>query len=212
MKDSLFILLQHLLPQHLLSRAVGYLAESRCNWIRRPFIKTFARQYRVNMSEAQIEDLDQFENFNAFFTRALKPGMRPLDTAAVVSPADGSISQIGAIDYGRILQAKGRGYGLSTLLGGHADLAELFLHGRFATIYLSPSDYHRVHMPVTGTLRESIYVPGDLYSVNQTTAKGVDNLFARNERLVAIFDTELGPMAMILVGAMIVAGIELRIA
>ncbi|MBN1008154.1 archaetidylserine decarboxylase [Amphritea pacifica] len=208
MKDSLFILLQHILPQHLLSRAVGYLAESRCNWIKRPFIKTFARHYRVNMSEALIGDLDQFDNFNAFFTRALKPGMRPLDEATVVSPADGAISQIGGIDYGRILQAKGRGYGLSTLLGGHADLAQEFIHGHFATIYLSPSDYHRVHMPVTGTLRETIYVPGDLYSVNQTTAKGVDNLFARNERLIAIFDTELGPMAMVLVGAMIVAGIE----
>ncbi|WP_290701480.1 archaetidylserine decarboxylase [Amphritea sp.] len=208
MKDSLFILLQHLLPQHLLSRAVGYLAESRCNWIRRPFIKTFAKQYKVNMSEAVIEDLEQFENFNAFFTRELKPGMRPLDEAAVVSPADGAISQIGPINYGRILQAKGRGYGLSTLLGGQADLAELFINGRFATIYLSPSDYHRVHMPVTGTLRETLYVPGDLYSVNQTTAQGVDNLFARNERLIAIFDTEQGPMAMILVGAMIVAGIE----
>jgi phosphatidylserine decarboxylase len=207
-KDSLFILLQHILPQHLLSRAVGYLAESRCNWIKRPFIKTFARHYRVNMSEALIEDLDQFDNFNAFFTRALKPGMRPLDDAAVVSPADGAISQIGGIDYGRIMQAKGRGYGLSTLLGGHADLAQEFIHGHFATIYLSPSDYHRVHMPVTGTLRETIYVPGDLYSVNQTTAKAVDNLFARNERLIAIFDTELGPMAMVLVGAMIVAGIE----
>jgi phosphatidylserine decarboxylase len=207
-KDSLFILLQHLLPQHLLSRAVGYLAESRCNWIKRPFIKTFAKQYKVNMSEAVIEDLQQFENFNAFFTRELKPGMRPLDEAAVVSPADGAISQIGPINYGRILQAKGRGYGLSTLLGGQADLAELFINGHFATIYLSPSDYHRVHMPVTGTLRETLYVPGDLYSVNQTTAEGVDNLFARNERLVAIFDTEQGPMAMILVGAMIVAGIE----
>ncbi|GGK79480.1 archaetidylserine decarboxylase [Amphritea balenae] len=208
MKDSLFILLQHLLPQHLLSRAVGYLAASRCNWIKGPFIKLFAKQYNVNMSEALIEDLDQFENFNAFFTRALKPGMRPLDDATIVSPADGAISQIGKIDYGRIFQAKGRGYGLSTLLGGHADLAEQFINGRFATIYLSPSDYHRVHMPVTGTLRETIYVPGDLYSVNQTTAEGVDNLFARNERLVAIFDTEAGPMAMILVGAMIVAGIE----
>jgi len=207
-KDSLFILLQHLLPQHLLSRAVGYLAESRYNWIKRPFIKWFARQYQVNMSEALIEDLDQFDNFNAFFTRELKPGLRPLDDATVVSPADGAISQIGNIEYGRILQAKGRGYGLSTLLGGHADLAEQFIHGRFATIYLSPSDYHRVHMPISGTLRESLYVPGDLYSVNQTTAKGVDNLFARNERLVAIFDTEHGPMAMILVGAMIVAGIE----
>lgn len=208
MKDSLFILLQHLLPQHLLSRAVGYLAESRCNWIKRPFIKIFAKRYGVNMSEALIEDLDQYDNFNAFFTRALKPDARPLDEATVVSPADGEISQIGTLQYGRILQAKGRGYGLSTLLGGHADLAEQFIHGSFATIYLSPSDYHRVHMPITGTLRESIYVPGDLYSVNQTTVKGVDNLFARNERLITIFDTEQGPMAMILVGAMIVAGIE----
>lgn len=208
MKDSLFILLQHLLPQHLLSRAVGYLAQSRCNWIKKPFIRLFAKQYRVNMSEALIEDLDQFDNFNAFFTRELKPGMRPLDEAQIVSPADGAISQIGNIDFGRILQAKGRGYGLSTLLGGHAELAGQFTNGLFATIYLSPRDYHRVHMPVTGTLRETIYVPGDLYSVNQTTAAGVDNLFARNERLVAIFDTEYGPMAMILVGAMIVAGIE----
>lgn len=160
------------------------------------------------MSEALIEDLDQFENFNAFFTRELKPNARPLDKATLVSPADGEISQIGTLDYGRILQAKGRGYGLTTLLGGHVKLAEQFIHGHFATIYLSPSDYHRVHMPITGTLRESIYVPGDLYSVNQTTVKGVDNLFARNERLITLFDTEHGPMAMVLVGAMIVAGIE----
>lgn len=208
MKDTFFILLQHLLPQHLLSRAVGYLAASRINWIKSPFIKLFAKQYQVNMSEALIEDLDQFANFNEFFTRELKPGMRPLADAKLVSPADGAISQIGTIDYGRIFQAKGRGYGLTTLLGGHTEISDPFINGRFATIYLSPKDYHRVHMPVTGTLRETIYIPGDLYSVNQTTAEGVDNLFARNERLVAIFDTEYGPMAMVLVGAMIVAGIE----
>jgi len=207
-KDTLFILLQNLLPQHLLSRAVGYLADSRIGWIKSTFIKLFAKQYQVNMSEALIEDLDLYGNFNEFFTRELKPGMRPIAEAGVVSPADGAISQIGSIDYGRIFQAKGRGYGLTTLLGGHTELADPFINGRFATIYLSPKDYHRVHMPVTGTLRETIYIPGDLYSVNQTTAEGVDNLFARNERLVAIFDTEFGPMAMVLVGAMIVAGIE----
>ncbi len=208
MKDSLFILLQHLLPQHALSRLVGRLANCRTPWIKSTFIKWFAKRYRVNMAEAQQEDLNQYPCFNDFFTRELKPGMRPLADSQLVSPADGAISQLGAIDYGRIFQAKGRGYGLSTLLGGYTDLAEPFINGRFATIYLSPRDYHRVHMPVTGTLRETIYIPGDLYSVNQTTAAGVDNLFARNERLVAVFDTEYGPMAMVLVGAMIVAGIE----
>ncbi|MEH6577529.1 MAG: archaetidylserine decarboxylase [Amphritea sp.] len=208
MKDNLFILLQHLLPQHLLSRLVGRLADSRTSWIKSTFIKWFAKRYQVNMAEAQIENLDHYPSFNEFFTRELKPGVRPLADSNVVSPADGAISQIGAIDYGRIFQAKGRGYGLTTLLGGYTDLAEPFINGRFATIYLSPKDYHRVHMPVTGTLRETIYIPGDLYSVNQTTAEGVDNLFARNERMIAMFDTEYGPMAMVLVGAMVVAGIE----
>ncbi|MBY4677046.1 archaetidylserine decarboxylase [Marinobacterium arenosum] len=210
MKDTLFITLQHLLPQHLLSRLVGRLAASECRWIKSPFIKLFARKYRVNMQEALEENLDAYTSFNAFFTRALKPGVRPLDGAdeAIVSPADGAFSQLGRIDHGRIFQAKGRGYGLTSLLGGDPARAEPFKNGHFATIYLSPSDYHRVHMPLAGTLRETVYVPGDLYSVNQTTAENVDQLFARNERLVAIFDTELGPMAMVLVGAMIVAGIE----
>lgn len=210
MKDTLFILLQHLLPQHLLSRLVGQLAECRAPWIKNPFINWFRKRYRVDMSQAQEPNPEAYEHFNAFFTRALKPDARPLDNTpgAILSPADGVISQLGPIEHGRIFQAKGRSYGLTTLLGGNSERAEPFINGRFATVYLSPRDYHRVHMPVRGTLRETVYVPGDLYSVNQVTATGVDNLFARNERLVAIFDTEHGPMAMVLVGAMIVAGIE----
>lgn len=210
MKDKLFILSQHLLPHHLLSRLVGRIAECKTPWVKNTFIRWFAKRYNINMQEALIENPTAFENFNAFFTRELKPGVRTIDTAedAVVSPADGAVSQLGAIEHGRIFQAKGRGYGLTTLLGGDPERAKPFIDGSFATIYLSPRDYHRVHMPVTGTLRETVYVPGDLYSVNQTTAENVEQLFARNERLVAIFDTEFGPMAMVLVGAMIVAGIE----
>lgn len=210
MKDSLFILLQHLLPQHLLSRLVGRLAECRTPWVKNLFINWFRQRYQVDMSQALQPDPEAYEHFNAFFTRALKPDARPLDNTpgAILSPADGAISQLGPIEQGRIFQAKGRSYSLNTLLGGDAAHAQPFINGQFATIYLSPRDYHRVHMPIAGTLRESIYIPGDLYSVNQVTAAGVDNLFARNERLVAIFDTELGPMAMVLVGAMIVAGIE----
>lgn len=210
MKDTLFILMQHILPQHLISRFVGRIAECTNPWVKNTFIKWFAKRYNINMSEALVEDPTAYTNFNTFFTRELKPGIRPIDAAdeAIVSPADGAVSQLGDIEHGRIFQAKGRGYGLATLLGGDQKLADQFINGSFATIYLSPKDYHRVHMPFTGTLRETIYVPGDLYSVNQTTAANVDQLFARNERLVAIFDTERGPMAMVLVGAMIVAGIE----
>ena len=162
------------------------------------------------MEEAERQTPEAFENFNDFFTRELKPGMRPIDTKsnAIVSPADGAISQLGPIENGRVFQAKGHDYSLIELLGGDSKTADEFMGGQFATIYLSPKDYHRLHMPVTGTLREMIYVPGDLFSVNQTTAQNVPRLFSRNERVVAIFDTELGPMSLILVGAMIVAGIE----
>lgn len=210
MKENLFIWLQHLLPQHLLSRMVGALAQCRTPWLKNLLIRRFCQHYHVDMSEALEPNLESYEHFNAFFTRALKPDARPLDTTpgAILSPADGAISQLGKIEHGRIFQAKGRSYGLTTLLGGDCQRADPFINGTFATIYLSPRDYHRVHMPLTGTLRESIYIPGDLYSVNGTTTAGVDNLFARNERLVTIFDTEAGPMAMVLVGAMIVAGIE----
>lgn len=209
-KDKLFIAFQYAVPQHLLSHLVGWLAETRIGWIKNLFISKFIKQFNVNMDEAERQTVDAFENFNDFFTRELKPGMRPIDGNGntIVSPADGAISQLGPIKNGRIFQAKGHDYSLIELLGGNAKTAEEFMAGEFATIYLSPKDYHRLHMPVTGTLREMIYVPGDLFSVNQTTAQNVPRLFSRNERVVAIFDTELGPMALVLVGAMIVAGIE----
>ncbi|KZX65914.1 phosphatidylserine decarboxylase [Alcanivorax sp. HI0033] len=210
-RDKLFVTLQYLIPQHGLSRLVGMLARSEVPWIKTTFISLFMKRFGIDLSEAQIEDPDRFETFNAFFTRALKPDARPLeasDAADIACPADGAVSQLGAIRANQVFQAKGHDYSLYDLLGGDSALASEFTNGQFATIYLSPRDYHRVHMPVTGTLRETRYVPGDLFSVNEATANGVPNLFARNERLVCIFDTEHGPAAVILVGAMIVAGIE----
>jgi len=160
------------------------------------------------MSEALDPNLASYRSFNAFFTRALRPGARTIDSSAIVSPADGAISQLGPIEGERIFQAKGQAFSTLELLGGDAQMAALFENGSFATIYLSPRDYHRVHMPCVGTLRQTIYIPGRLFSVNQLTAANVPRLFARNERLVCLFDTAHGPMALVLVGAMIVAGIE----
>jgi len=210
LKTTLFILFQQIVPQHLLSRLVGLLSESTQPWLKNWLIKRFIAHFNVDMSEAKEQLPQAYANFNAFFTRELKENARKitLDENLVISPADGAISEIGKVEFGRILQAKGRGYSLTALLGGDDERARPFIDGRFATIYLSPRDYHRVHMPAGAVLKESIYVPGDLYSVNQTTADNVDSLFARNERLISIFETEQGPMAMILVGAMIVAGIE----
>jgi phosphatidylserine decarboxylase len=210
MKQRLFILGQYLLPHHLLSRLIGCAAECRTAWFKNRLITWFAKRYRVDMSEAQVEDPTAFEHFNAFFTRALKEDARPLDTTpgAILSPADGTVSQLGKIEHGRIFQAKGHGFSVLELLGGNSECASPFMGGEFATIYLSPKDYHRVHMPLTGTLREMVYVPGRLFSVNQNTAENVPELFARNERVVCLFDTERGPMAVVLVGAMIVASIE----
>lgn len=209
-KDKLFIGFQYIVPQHLLSHLVGWLAETRINWIKNIFISKFITQFDVNMAEAKLQTPESFENFNDFFTRELKENARTIDdnSNSIVSPADGAVSQIGNIENGRVFQAKGQDYSLIELLGGDRQTADDFMGGKFATIYLSPKDYHRLHMPVTGTLREMIYVPGDLFSVNQTTAQNVPRLFSRNERVVAVFDTELGPMALVLVGAMIVAGIE----
>lgn len=209
-RDKLLTLPQYFVPQHLLSRLVGWLAESRSPMIKNTFIDFFAKRYQVNMSEAVEENPRAYENFNAFFTRALKPGARPVDAnpASIVCPADGAISQLGPIQGDVVFQAKGHYYSLCELLGGDKQRASEFEGGQFATVYLSPRDYHRVHMPFTGTLREMIFVPGDLFSVNTRTAENVPRLFARNERVVAIFDTEIGPMAVVLVGAMIVASIE----
>lgn len=210
MKERLFIASQYLLPHHLLSRLIGCAAECRVGWFKNRLIGWFAKQYQVDMSEAQAEDLTSYQHFNDFFTRALKDGARPLDqtAGAVLCPADGAVSQLGKIEHGRIFQAKGHSFSLVELLGGDSERAAPFMGGDFATIYLSPKDYHRVHMPLAGTLREMVYVPGRLFSVNQTTAENVPELFARNERVVCLFDTERGPMAVVLVGAMIVASIE----
>lgn len=191
-----------------MSRVVAKFAESRR--FKKIFIKAFIRRYKVDLSEALVQDLNQFENFNAFFTRELRADARPLpsDADAIVCPADGAVSQLGTITEGNLLQAKGRYYKALDLLGGDSHMANCFQEGSFATIYLSPRDYHRVHMPLAGVLQKTIYVPGSLFSVNQTTTEGVANLFARNERLICFFQTEIGPMAVILVGAMIVAGID----
>ena len=206
--SRLFIIFQYLLPHHLLSRGVGALAQSYR--LRKLFIRAFIKRYEVDLSQAKIQEVEKFANFNAFFTRELQANARPLASApgAIVCPADGAVSQLGDISNGNLLQAKGRHYSCETLLAGDAKMAELFREGKFATIYLSPRDYHRVHMPMAGALQKTIYVPGELFSVNQTTADSVPNLFARNERLICLFDTEVGPMAVILVGAMIVAGID----
>lgn len=206
---SPFIFAQHLAPHHGLSRFAGRMAQSTRPWLKDRLICRFIAAYDVNMAEAE-RAANEYTCFNDFFTRSLKPGARPLaDSAAhVLCPADGAVSQLGRIRSGRIVQAKRRDYTTAALLGGDARLAKEFADGDFATIYLSPSDYHRVHMPVEGTLRRTIYIPGKLFSVNQSTAGGVGDLFARNERLVCIFDTPLGTVASVMVGAMIVASIE----
>lgn len=210
MKAKLFILCQYLIPQTLLSRAAGYVAECRIGWFKNRFIHWFIKRYDVDLSIALDPEPTSYRHFNDFFTRSLADGQRPIAEAkrAIVSPADGCISQLGAIKHGRIFQAKGQEYSLLELIGGDASHAEPFQNGKFATVYLSPKDYHRVHMPFAGTLETMIHVPGDLFSVNETTADNVPRLFARNERVVCLFSTEAGPMAVILVGAMIVASIE----
>ena len=206
---SLFVILQFLLPQHLLSRVAGWLAELRHpRWLKDLMISGFIKAFGVNMSEAAEPYPEAYPNFNAFFTRPLRAGARPLAEADILCPADGCISQIGRIEEASLLQAKGRHYSTWSLLGGDQARAAQFRNGCFATIYLSPRDYHRVHMPIAGELVATRYIPGKLFSVNGTTAAGVERLFARNERLVCYFDTAAGPMAMVLVGAMVVAGIE----
>lgn len=210
MNPKLFIGLQYLVPQHALSRAAGWLANNETPFIKNTFIKWFVKRYNVDMSLAAQENPLEYKHFNDFFTRALKPDARPIDASSngIVCPADGAISQLGKIVNGRIFQAKGQDYSTVELLGGDEQLAAEFNEGEFATVYLSPRDYHRVHMPYGGKLRSMISVPGELFSVNTVTAENVPRLFSRNERTVAIFDTDIGPMAVVLVGAMIVAGIE----
>ena len=206
----LSLLGQYLLPHHTLSRLVGWLAECRWHWLKNRLIKRFIRYYQVNMEEAAESNPEAYGNFNAFFTRALKNGARSFidEPGSLACPVDGAISQLGVIDHTELFQAKGRYYSVEALLGGNKTLAAQFENGSFATLYLSPKDYHRVHMPLTGKLVSSLYLPGRLFSVSPLTTRQVDKLFARNERHISIFETEYGPMAMVLVGAMIVAGIE----
>ncbi|MGO1461381.1 MAG: archaetidylserine decarboxylase [Marinobacter sp.] len=211
MFDKLFILSQYVTPQLAVSRAAGRLADNdRAPALKNRVVKWFVKRYGVDMNEAAESDPTAYPSFNAFFTRALKPGIRPLAEGedTLVSPVDGVISQLGQVTGNRVFQAKGQSFSLLELLGGDTGRAEAFSEGEFSTIYLSPKDYHRIHMPMAGTLREMVYVPGKLFSVNPTTAENVPNLFARNERVVCIFDTAAGPMALVLVGAMIVGSVE----
>lgn len=209
-KDQIFLASQYAAPHHLISRLMGVASDCRTTAVKNWMISRFVRRYGVDMTEAVLQDPLAYQTFNQFFTRALNADARPLaeESNGLLCPADGAISQLGPIEHGRIFQAKGHSYGLTALLGGDTERANPFANGDFATVYLSPRDYHRIHMPCSGTLREMVHVPGRLFSVNPLTASRVPELFARNERVVCIFDTEHGPMALVLVGAMIVASIE----
>ncbi|MCG3857550.1 archaetidylserine decarboxylase [Psychrobacter sp. Ps2] len=206
---NVFTTLQQLVPQQKLSKVAGRLAASRHPYVKRTFIRSFAKAYNISLDEYERQSLNAYESFNDFFTRELKEDARTIDATAngIVSPADGIISQLGQIEDYKLLQAKGRHYDVGQLLADSED-GSYFADGSFATIYLAPSNYHRVHMPFTGTLTKTRYVPGTLFSVNNTTAANVPDLFARNERLVCMFDTKYGKAAVVMVGAMIVAGIE----
>lgn len=208
--DQAFGLLQRVLPTHLLSRLIHWLTRIETPWFKNRFIKLFMRGFNISLDEAQVQNPHSFKSFNEFFTRALIDGTRPFPQREdlLCSPVDGRIYQAGDIVEGRIFQAKGRHFNAVELLGGDTGRAAPFLGGRFATIYLAPSNYHRIHMPISGQLRETVYVPGRLFSVNPATARAMPNLFARNERVAALFDTDVGPMAMVLVGALFVGSIE----
>ncbi len=204
MSDRLAVLPQYLLPQRALTTFAGRIASAQAGSLTTALIRRFIARYGVDMSEAANPDITSYASFNDFFTRALRPGARPLSKADLICPVDGAVSQFGAIDSDQIFQAKGHHYSTTTLLGGDAALAAQFQNGHFATIYLSPRDYHRIHMPCHGQLRRMVHVPGALFSVNPTTARGVPGLFARNERVVCVFDSARGPFVMVLVGATIV--------
>ncbi len=203
---SLLVRVSYLLPHRFLSRLALYAARWRFRPWKNLMIGFIAKRFGVDWSEAEFSDIERFEHFNAFFTRGLKAGVRPLGKAAVLMPADGRVSQAGPVAVGRIMQAKGRDYSLAELLAD-AEWAQQFEGGVFATIYLSPKDYHRAHMPAAGTLVETRHVPGRLFSVSPSAVNTVPSLFARNERLVCRFDTDFGPMAVVMVGALLVSGV-----
>ena len=204
MSDRLAVLPQYLLPKQALTALAGKFAGAEAGSLTTGFIRWFAGRYGVDMNEAAEPDITTYKTFNAFFTRALKDGARPFADADFLCPVDGAISQFGAIERDQIFQAKGHRYSTTALVGGDRELASRFENGSFATLYLSPRDYHRIHMPCVGRLTRMIHVPGALFSVNPTTARGVPGLFARNERVVCVFDTAQGPFVLTLVGATIV--------
>ncbi len=207
---KLFILLQQILPHHLLSQLMYWLTRSEWRPLKGLLINQVIRLYGVDMSIAAEQDPDSYPSFNHFFTRQLQPQTRPIARArsAVASPVDGAVSQAGKIEDGRIFQAKGHHFSLLELLGGDQEWADAFADGSFATIYLSPKDYHRIHIPLAGTLRRMLHVPGRLFSVSPSTVEAIPNLFSRNERVVNLFDTAAGPMAVIMVGAIFVASMD----
>ncbi len=204
MSDRLSVLPQYLLPKRAITQFSGLVAGGQWGAVTTGIIRRFIRKYSVNMDEALESNPASYSSFNDFFTRALKPGVRPLSNSRFISPVDGAISQFGAIERDQIFQAKGHRYSTKALVGGDAALASQFEDGSFATLYLSPRDYHRIHMPCDGRLTRMTYVPGAFFSVNPTTARGVPGLFARNERVVCVFDTHFGPLVLVLVGATIV--------
>lgn len=208
--DKLKITLQYLMPKHLISRLVGKIASAKMGWLTTQLISLFIKAFKINMAEAKFKNASDFDTFNNFFTRELEAGARVINDNdnTICFPVDGAISQQGDIVDGRLIQAKGFNYNLTTLLGGDQNTSAAFQGGKFSCIYLAPKDYHRIHMPMAATLREMIYVPGELFSVNPLTARNVPDLFARNERVVAVFDTKFGAFSMVLVGATIVASIE----
>jgi len=204
MSDRFAVLPQYVLPKQALTSLAGAIASARGGAATMRLIRWFVRKYGVDMSEAAEPDIARYATFNEFFTRALKPGARPLAKAELVCPVDGAISQFGAIERDQIFQAKGHHYSTTALVGGDATLGAAFENGHFATLYLSPKDYHRIHMPCGARLLRMIHVPGELFSVNPTTARGVPGLFARNERVVCVFEAARGPFVLVLVGATIV--------
>ncbi len=206
--DKLKTLPQYLIPQHGLSRIVRKLTRLRGGWVTQWIIKYFIRYYAIDMQLAVFPHVKDYSSFNQFFTRALQPSTRPIDDAPFISPVDGEISQIGPIEQQTLLQVKGHSFLLNDLFAGHTELSTLFENGLFCTIYLSPKDYHRIHLPMAGRLTDMIYVPGRLFSVNQRTTQVVPNLFSRNERVICVFNTQFGMMALILVGALFVGSME----
>jgi phosphatidylserine decarboxylase len=202
--SRLAVLPQYLLPKGALTNFAGWVAGAKGGSRTTSLIRWFVGRYNVNMDEALDPDISHYKTFNEFFTRALRPDARPMADADFICPVDGRISQFGAIEDDQIFQAKGHKFSTTALVGGDAALAAKFQHGSFANLYLSPRDYHRIHMPCDGKLTRMIYVPGELFSVNPTTARGIPGLFARNERVVCVFDTANGPFVMTLVGATIV--------